>query len=163
MGAAVVAAVAVVLVALGVVFGIVLPWLRIRPVYRPVPLLPTVSVTGAVDESLLSRAIEHAADSLAEHGVWRRYEIDAALLRGLHVEVRPVVRWDNGGQTVAGLCFTDVRLIVVGCDLAALCHELAHLVQFDVESREGHDAWDVRGITSAVDAWQAWLKGEQTK
>ena len=163
MGAAVVAAVVVVLVALGAVFGIALPWLKAQPVYRALPLLPAVRVTGVVNDALLASAITHAVDELAEFGVWRRYEIEATILRGVRVCVRPEVRWGYGTQTVAGLTHVEERTLVVGCDLAALCHELAHLVQFDVESREGHDAWDVRGITSAVDAWQAWLKGEQTK
>ena len=86
------------------------------------------------------------------------------MLRGLRVMVRPEVRWAYGSQTVAGLTFVEDRSLIVGCDLAALCHELAHLVQWDVEGREeyGHETWTLRGVTQAVDAWQAWLK-EQTK
>lgn len=164
MGAAVVAAVAVVLVALGAVFGIVVPWLKAQPVYRVVPLLPAVEVSGVVNEALLASAITHAVDELAAFGVWRRYEIEATVLRGVRVCVRSEVRWNDGGQVVAGLMLKESRTLVVGCDLAALCHELAHLVQWDIERREefGHETWTVRGITSAVDAWQAWLKGAQT-
>lgn len=164
MGAAVVIAVVVVLVALGAVFGIVVPWLKAQPVYRVVPLLPAVEVTGVANEALLASAITHAVDELAAFGVWRRYEIEATVLRGVRVCVRSEVRWNDGGQVVAGLMLKESRTLVVGCDLAALCHELAHLVQWDIERREefGHETWTVRGITSAVDAWQAWLKGAQT-
>ena len=165
MGAAVVAAVVVVLVALGAVFGIVVPWLNAQPVYRVVPLLPAVEVSGVVNEALLASAVTHAVDELSAFGVWRRCEIEATVLRGVRVCVRPEVRWlDQGGQMVAGLTIKESRTLVVGTDLAALCHELAHLVQWDIERREefGHETWTVRGITSAVDAWQAWLKGAQT-
>lgn len=163
MGALVVAGVVVLLASLGVVFGIVLPWLKLQPVFRSLPLLPSVKATGVVNDALLASAITHAVDELVAHGAWRRHEVEATVLRGVRVTVRPEVRWEYGAQTVAGLCIVESRDLIVGTDLAALCHELAHLVQWDVEGREeyGHETWTLRGVTQAVDAWQAWLKGEQ--
>lgn len=165
MGALVVAGVVVLLASLGVVFGIVLPWLKAQPVFRALPLLPSVKASGVVNDALLASAITRAVDELVAHGAWRRHEVEATVLRGIRVTVRPEVRWqDAHGQWVAGLCIVESRDLIVGTDFAALCHELAHLVQWDVEGREeyGHETWTLRGVTQAVDAWQAWLK-EQTK
>lgn len=76
----------------------------------------------------------------------------------VHVSVQRVAAWHSPqhGVEVAGI--TAGYVLVVGSDLASLCHELAHLCE-ELEG-QGHDTahgtWGPRGIDAACDKYDAW-------
>lgn len=75
------------------------------------------------------------------------------------IQVRATTSWvDAWGRKVGGLQIQ--RALAVGCDLMALCHELAHLaeIQYGGVPDENHVNWTGRGVFAAIDAYNAWLK-----
>ena len=74
--------------------------------------------------------------------------------------VNVVPEWtDIWGRRVAGESLGDT--VTVGSDLAALCHELAHRCEWELDKKtdDSHASWGSRGIFAAVDAYAAELKG----
>ena len=162
MGAYVLAGAVVLFAVVGLVFGVVLPFIRGADVARPLPKMPRVSVVGEVDDARLASALVEAACGLVAAGVWQGHQVDAVVARGFGVYVRPELTWLNGsGVVVAGETDLVTRVVYVGRDLAALCHEFAHLCEADINFRidNTHEAWTARGIMRAIDEWQTWLKG----
>ena len=74
--------------------------------------------------------------------------------------VQPVPAWvDIWGRKIAGS--SSGSIVTLGFDLAALCHELAHRCEWELEGRtaDAHASWTSRGIHAANDAFAAELKG----
>jgi hypothetical protein len=77
----------------------------------------------------------------------------------VQIQVRATTSWvDAWGRKVAGLQIR--RAVAVGPDLAALCHEVAHLAeaQYGGATDESHVSWTGNGALAAIDAYTAWLK-----
>ena len=74
--------------------------------------------------------------------------------------VQPVPEWtDIWGRKIAGS--SSGQVVTVGSDLAALCHELAHRCEWELDGRtdDAHVSWTSRGIHAAIDQYAAELKG----
>jgi hypothetical protein len=118
---------------------------------------PLLTVAGAMvratDPAEVKRvdlALARALDSLQEFGPWKQGKQEA--LAKLRVIVNPVESWkDSTGQWVAGQ--TYFTTVTVGVSLAALCHEVAHVLEIalDGASDDTHRTWVARGITAATD------------
>lgn len=114
---------------------------------------------GTVLELELREALTLALAHLAK--VWPPEKL-YTVLDNVHINVAPGPRWKNAlGDTVAGEAFPGVSTVVIGNDLAALAHELAHLMESGLGRapvNEGHINWVERGIRAAVDAYEAELR-----
>lgn len=162
MAGALIALVVTAFAVVGLVFGVFVPYFARRIVFRSLPALPSVRVSGVVDDQRATDALLKAVDCIAEAGCWRRHEVDAVMAHGFSVVVHDAVTWQNGaGVLVAGEADLPALTLYVGSDLAALCHEFIHLCEQEIDGAPSmtHGAWDILGKLDAVDAWQAWLKG----
>lgn len=95
----------------------------------------------------LERALILAVACL--RGIWADAE---AALAGARIYVKLQDTWIDGvGRRVAGLALYDGTL-VVGANLEALCHELAHLCERKIDRTEDfdHARWEARGIERAI-------------
>ena len=110
-----------------------------------------------VNIRLLAVAIHEAAAALAHRSVWadRVY----AALDGVHVRIVSTDTWgDNWGRKVAGLDPPGAE-VLVGRNLAALCHELAHQCEFVLNRviDDAHAGWEAKGVFAAIDEYAAVL------
>lgn len=111
-------------------------------------------VTATPDQIAL--ALDLAVCCLDDSGPWGIVEI-LTCLEDLRILVRADAEWtDAYGRRVAGLTYPTDGIVVVGADLAALCHELAELLYWRIE---GADDWQARewpgraGIEAACAAY----------
>lgn len=114
---------------------------------------------GTVLELELRQAMTLALGNLAK--VWGPERL-YAVLDNVHVSVAPGPIWKSAlGELVAGEAFPGVSTVVIGNDLAALAHELAHLMESGLGRapvNEAHVGWKERGIFAAIDGYTAELK-----
>lgn len=145
-------AVAVVAVA-GIALAVGLAWRRSargraarEAAYSPLPLPEPCAFARfaraagvAVTPEEIATRLRLAMDCLDEHwpAGW-----PAAPVRGIAVVVRSETEWtDAYGRRVAGLAYPAQGIMVVGADLAALCHELVELLYWRLE---GGECWHER-------------------
>lgn len=144
------------LTAIGTYFIAVRPWLASRAYWASFKPLTGTTVkatySGNVSPGTVALALERAVNCLQIYGPWKHED----LLRGLNgvmIQVKDAEAWTQaiGGQRVGGETVGDV--IVVGRDLSALCHELAHLAEAMVDvppwADNDHVGWQARGIWRA--------------
>lgn len=109
------------------------------------------------DSARIVASVEKCLTVLPRHTKWT-VPMLFPLAEGLHIEVKPTPDWvDFSGQSVAGLQAEE--WLVVGSDLAALCHEFIHWTEWALEKRTdyAHEGWADAGILAAIDEYDAWL------
>lgn len=114
------------------------------------------------DAARVSAAFDMVAHLLAAGSKWNRQQVSTAL-KDSYIFVVNADSWLNTvGQRVAGE--QDGAILKVGRDLAALCHEAAHLCELRIDKArdDAHAGWDAKGIWRAIDAYAEWLKGRKT-
>jgi hypothetical protein len=135
--------------------------------FLTLPASPINGLTYKIDPGcgatpdLLLVCLHRAWACLVELGPWGRLELQGALA-GLQVLVRHEGSWvDTWGRKVAGYAVLPQHQIVVGCDLAALAHELAEVAYASLEHREGFhaDGQDWPGRQSLDRAIERYLSG----
>ena len=86
----------------------------------------------------------------------------AKVAMNVTVAVQPTADWktDWSEKKVAGM--TLGRELVVGVTLGALCHELAHLCELEIDGaiESDHAQWEAKGIQRASNEFEAWV-GQQ--
>ena len=115
---------------------------------------PTVMVSGVGDEDL--RRVE-AAYTTAVRALTAVWPAAAEWAGETRLVVHPEPGWCPAeGRCLSGLTWVDLGLIEVGSDLAALAHELAHLLQWRIDRRTDpeHLNWEALGINAAVGAYR---------
>lgn len=163
LGAAVVSALVVLFAVVGLVAGVVVPFLgREKP--RKLGVFSVTALGKAPHgDGALAFALQNAIDRLEDSLAWGPLaSVHDVAKRGFVVSIRPELTWLNGsGVVVAGETDLVTRTLFVGRDLAALCHELAHLCDADLSQTidHTHDTWTKRGIMRAIDEWQTFMKG----
>lgn len=111
---------------------------------------------GAGDPAFIYAALQAATRALMRHTIWGDRVVYVKGLASIYV--KDTKSWhDTAGQKVAGQ--QAGRVLYVGIDLAALCHELAHLCDAELDKRVEYDhaSWTQRGIFTAVNEYEAWL------
>lgn len=138
-------------------------YLRQRIPWRRTPAGVTFhSVSGALSPATLDFAVLHAFLYLREDSNFSPATLDAAR-SALRVIVQRNNQWSSPlhGSNVAGL--TSGVTVDVGSNLAALCHEIAHVCEFLEGGRaaqdDRHATWERRGIQRAVDEFEALISG----
>jgi hypothetical protein len=109
----------------------------------------------------VERALDLAVGALAKHGPWRRPTIERAL-EGAKILITPANSFiDPWNRKVGGLA--GPKGVIVGRDLAALCHEIAHLLEMAESGPEfynvEHHGWGERGVWAATDSYTEALRG----
>ena len=158
---------------LGIILGVlalagsgVAVWLGIKNTYRDPWMRPIpghASTTGyqappGFDARRIGWALTNAINQL---GVWTRWRSDqiAKVASNVTVTVRSGAEWktDWSDKKVAGM--TLGRELVVGSTLAALCHELAHLCEAEIDgaTNSEHTTWEARGIQRASNEFEVWV------
>lgn len=102
------------------------------------------------DPGVLVSSIKLSQQALSKHTKWRLQQIETAC-RNIHIYVMEDNSWtDRWGRKVAGLQMGYI--IYVGKDLGALCHEIAHLCELEIDGEidEKHETWEGDGINAAV-------------
>lgn len=106
----------------------------------------------------LAEALHVVSDALAQHvPEWSAGRI-AESISGCRILVASVYQWQNmSGQWVGGE--QDGNIVKVGVNLAALCHEVAHLCEMHIEGSYDYDHahWARKGIWAADNVYSAWL------
>lgn len=133
-----------------------------RPDWRNVPGYAAVRCFAPreVTPEDVGLALRLALASLDRPGLWDSAQLRAVVSR-LDIYVRSTNEWVDGwGRNVAGSQIG--RTLVVGRDLAALCHEVAHLAELVLEGVEdaGHLRWNERGIRAAETDYHRRLRGD---
>jgi len=111
-----------------------------------------------IDPAFITEALQHAESFLIARTHFTAENM-ALLGHTVRVYVMDTTSWVDGiGQKVAGQQ-VDFALIV-GPDLAALCHEYAHLCEqvFDKFTDYEHSGWAANGIAAANADFDVWLK-----
>lgn len=151
----------ILLVIIGAVVAMLLRWRKIAHIpWQEIPGYPTSAryfVEGELSPTFLVDALREAERLLAVHTKWGSNVVK--VFDDVHVYVRDSESWkDLWGRTVAGLDPTG-HVIVVGASLAALCHEMAHQAEekLDRVVDSEHAGWGPKGITTAIDAFDAWM------
>lgn len=127
-------------------------FLRDRVWWKPIPGSPLEAAYFGKDHEpnlvRLNMALTVTVSLLVKHTQWKELDIVKALT-GLRVYVQPVLKWQSGGQTVAGL--TMGNTVMIGSDYAALLHECAHVCDEAIDKviRYNHTGWDADGIRTA--------------
>jgi hypothetical protein len=103
-------------------------------------------------------ALRKAEELFKLHTKWTQGQLSLAFQR-MEIYVKKDDTWVCGNQKIAGLDPSG-RVIIVGANLAALLHEMAHQVEEKVDKivDSDHVGWVSRGIRAADDAFQEWLK-----
>lgn len=107
-------------------------------------------VPPGVSPGLVAAMLDRATISLMLHGPWNAAKVTALVNSDIHVYVMDSDAWvDLWGRPISG---SQVgHTLAVGRNLAALCHELAHLAEsvLDGAVDESHEKWPSRGIRAA--------------
>lgn len=162
MTPATIAAVLLVVV-LGFAAVVMVPaYLRQRVTWKRTPAGYYYQSIGDVDVMRLERNIGLSFALLREHSDFDPATLDAARAAA-HIIVQRVNEWFSPahGGNVAGV--TTGTTIDVGQNLAALCHELAHVCEWieggDAKQDMQHVTWVHRGIQAAVDEYERdWVR-----
>lgn len=130
--------------------------------YRPLPdgfgsyYVEPMDGTEVTAERL-SDALHMAAQCLSL--VWPAAKV-AEIASGCAVWVMAAeAQWtDSYGRTIAGQHIR--RQLFVARNLSALCHELAHVVELELNSLVdmNHEGWAAKGIHAAIVQYQRWLE-----
>jgi len=115
------------------------------------PLPPVAVKKSLSDKETVKRAVERALASLSLTTFSREQVMKA--ITGLRVDVQSTETWNLGSQEVAGLSFLDEATprVLVGPSMAALCHELGHVVELKKTSKVdySHAGWAANGMNAA--------------
>jgi hypothetical protein len=115
------------------------------------------------DPKFVLAAMQQAETQLIAHTKWTAANL-ALVGHAVQLYIMEKATWTDGwGRPVAGLQSNHV--LVVGSDLAALCHELAHLCEKIVDQTEDaeHASWQDSGIFAAINAYEHWLGHRPTE
>ena len=144
---------------LSVAAGVMVPaYLRQRIPWKKTPGGHTYHAVGTTSVAVLDVRIMSAFILLREHADFSAETLLRAQ-REVKIIIQRVNQWSSPlhGTNVAGLARGTT--IDVGANLAALCHELAHVCEFIEGGAEKQDAthasWAKRGIQRAVDEYEA--------
>lgn len=148
---------------LGVVAVAMIPaYLRSRIPWKKTPAGITYHSMTNISPVRIDEAIIESLRLLRTHSDIRPQVLDAAAM-SLRVIVQRVDSWNSPqhGGNVAGV--THGATIYVGLDLAAVCHEIAHVCEFIEGGAEGQDLnhrrWVKRGIQHAANEFERnWVK-----
>lgn len=129
-------------------------WQRLPSFGTASVLLTPEVIAAGVTVHHVDLALALAVTALIENGPWSKISV-IALANELQILVDPHLSWvSTQGQHVAGQ--TYFKTVKVGLDLAALCHELAHVCEEFTDGRVdmGHERWAARGIYNATNAYE---------
>lgn len=113
----------------------------------------------------LARAIRIAVEALiAKNRLWTREQVELAVYK-LRIYVHAQNSWDCRwyNTPVAGLYHDAYRIVDVGGDLKALCHEFAeaclyqHGTPIDHQNPDGMAQWIAGGLSEAISEYQRLL------
>ena len=137
-----------VVAAAGIALAVGLAWRRsvrarasLEAAYSPLPAplgwARAARASGvAATPDQIAIALREAINCLYDAGPWSVPETNDNLT-GLRILVRAETEWtDAYGRRVAGLTYPTDGIVVVGRDLAALCHELTELLYWRLEGQE---------------------------
>lgn len=163
---AIIVTVVVLVAMLGTAAALIIPRV-VKQVRNQQPWLPLPGFTDAkaavppgVAAVRVASALQQAAFAIAEHGPWKRDDV-MRVANSARIAVIAADSWtDRWGRKVGGTTWPDGTM-QVGQDLAAMCHELAHLCEMKLEgpTDDSHSSWTDRGIWAADNDYRAWLKG----
>ena len=115
----------------------------------------------SIDSAKLRLALNLAVEKLT--AVWALADL-YKLLDGVHVNVARGKYWTDpySGRNVAGSAVPSTKSVAVAEDLAALAHELAHVMEAGPGriAVEDHAKWQENGIAAAVESYEReWMVG----
>lgn len=147
-----------------VLFGAMLAWFlwtqwkqkKLEASHQAVPGPWAMKFSGPAKPAAVGRAVGLALAVLQEHTGWSQAKL-AAAVQGVLIQVQPTDAWMFNGRKVGGLQLPGS--VLVGPNLSALCHELAHLAQAVIDHIEdnNHLTWESTGIWAADAAYRAEL------
>lgn len=123
----------------------------------------TMASKVRVDVGALGAAVDRAFGALARFGPWPT-EALAKALAGLQVQVKETESWtgpicgvDCRYGPVSGQSRPEVRAVVVGPSFAALCHEMAHVAEYQITGTIDypHAGWSANGLMAADAAYSS--------
>lgn len=129
--------------------------------WKPLPGLIGVMWFSKAADTIPSDIVNALKASVQLLSMWTKWpgEDIGKLVLTMKIYVEATPTWGDGyGRKVAGLQAQNV--IYVGSDLAAMCHELAHLceLKLDLFIDDAHEGWVKNGIQRAVDEFDLWLR-----
>lgn len=132
-------------------------WRSFHVAWTPLPWwIPGCARGGtAVDTGFLLAALQRSQDLLIAKTHFTA--ADFAKTGPVKIFVMPEKSWlDGAGVKVAGVQIDNV--LEVGPDLAALCHEYAHLLEDRIDQKvdDAHAGWAANGIQAAINGFDAW-------
>jgi hypothetical protein len=116
-----------------------------------------------VDTDRLRRAFMYAGNALATSGPWG-VVVTLKALNKTKIYVKETDAWVSvwdPTRKVGGQTFTELGCVVIGPAMGALCHELAHLIEWRVNGKlddDAPDAWKTNGVQKALDVYAGVLK-----
>lgn len=121
--------------------------------------------SGDVNTFLLLLSFTKAVELLQQHCGWSELNVLRAF-KGVHIYIMSTPSWRDywsSNKNVAGLDPAG-DAIVVGSDLAALLHELAHQYQDVVDGFVDYEhlGWMANGIRKAEEEFAKWLSTQPT-
>jgi len=135
-------------------------WRSSRPSWAPLPGRPgqwaSTEAICPVSPERIAAALGEAEWALMHHSrIPVARIIEAGSRAQVYVHGSP--EWlDAWSRQVAGLQIGTA--LAVGSDLAALCHELAHLAKsLEGDAQENHAGWALDGTLAAIDVYGQWL------
>jgi hypothetical protein len=118
------------------------------------PLPPVAVKKSLSDKEAVKRAVDRALASFSLTTFSQAQVLKA--ITGLRIDLAPTETWligAAGSQEVAGLSFFDESpaRVLVGPSMAALCHELGHVVELSVSGQVDyqHVGWAANGMNAA--------------
>lgn len=108
------------------------------------------------DPNRITKALQYAETCLIKNTKWNAGQLAAAMFHA-HVFVVNREEWSFiNGQHTAGM--QEGNTIQVGPSLAALCHEMAHLCEFQLDGKIDNDhlTWAFDGVNRAIQAYEEW-------
>jgi hypothetical protein len=110
-----------------------------------------------IDVPRLVACLKKAQECLT--AVWTPEQV-SKVVSTIHIYVHPTEAWVDGlsGIKEAGASGGG-DVIEVGLSMAALCHELAHACQGQLENvlDNAHGTWEAKGVWKALSAYDVWF------
>ena len=141
-----------------VIIGVKVWMTRIQ--WRTVQLVSfSFKVAGPRADAEVAAALLHAIEALCS--VWQLAPVyDAVARAGVRVQVMAEESWLNsGGVKVGGE--QDGNVLRVGRSMSALCHELAHLLEWKLDAvrDDAHAGWTQKAIWAADEKYRQAVMG----
>lgn len=137
-------------------------YLSLRIVYLPLPGGGWYSAPSDVTAHDVQAHLDMAVQCLIERTHWTAAQF-AVVCPRVRVLVRKEVQWKRLGDGLLIAGCQEGNTLVVGKDMAALCHELGHLMEqtIDMVVDEEHVTWLEKGIVAAQDAYYSWRMAQK--